>query len=250
MVPELGHVSYDDDVNPLLGGVAGYTRSRLYSDETAREIDNAVREVTARAFELAYGILSRRRPVLEAAAAELLERETLDENDLDATRRYETTGRRGVGNEPERSWNGAHRRAVKARFRSAILRPYTELHLARGHEAWAAGDCRYSRRVRGKPTKARDDNMLGQPRFTAKLVVTSLRRSRTRASLWLSWLERLAVEPVPALVHAFEDAEIERLVEHDPAKLPVIVLIPLRHAPPVGDIVDLGLQDIRVHAVV
>lgn len=49
------------------------------SEETARAIDNAVRALIARAFERATAYLALNRPVLEAAAQELLRLESLDE---------------------------------------------------------------------------------------------------------------------------------------------------------------------------
>jgi len=49
------------------------------TDETAREIDRAVREIVKGAFERALAILTRHRRVLEESARELLQRETLAE---------------------------------------------------------------------------------------------------------------------------------------------------------------------------
>ena len=54
-------------------------RSLPMSEETARAIDNAVRALIARAFERASAFLALNRETLEAAAQELLRRETLDE---------------------------------------------------------------------------------------------------------------------------------------------------------------------------
>jgi cell division protease FtsH len=81
MVPELGHATYADDRAPFLQG-AGPLRPREYSDETAREIDRAVRDIVGDAFDRARAILERHRAVLEASAASLLEAETLDEEAL------------------------------------------------------------------------------------------------------------------------------------------------------------------------
>jgi len=78
----LGHVTYDEPVGLL--GVPGTPplRARQYSEQTAREIDCAVREIVARAFQRARGILERNRLPLEESARALLERETLDEAEL------------------------------------------------------------------------------------------------------------------------------------------------------------------------
>jgi cell division protease FtsH len=78
MVPELGSATYADESPGFLGAPAPL-RPRLHSEQTAREIDLAVRRIVDDAFERALKTLERNRPVLEASAAELLARETLDE---------------------------------------------------------------------------------------------------------------------------------------------------------------------------
>jgi len=80
---KLGHVSYDRPPSPFLEvpGLA-LNPERRYSEETAREIDCAVREIVERAFQRAVDILAANRAVLERGASALLERETLDEKDL------------------------------------------------------------------------------------------------------------------------------------------------------------------------
>ncbi|MBP2294349.1 ATP-dependent zinc metalloprotease FtsH [Azospirillum rugosum] len=82
----LGHVAYETDrSSPLLGPVPGGGMvERRYSDETARDIDRAVRGIVDAAFARAVDILTRRRDDLERTAARLLEKETLDEADLRA----------------------------------------------------------------------------------------------------------------------------------------------------------------------
>ncbi|HXF07606.1 MAG TPA: ATP-dependent zinc metalloprotease FtsH [Candidatus Acidoferrales bacterium] len=75
----LGHVAYAQEQNRFLDG-AGQGQTMLpVSEQTARAIDEAVQRIIAQAFERARGFLARNRPVLEAAAQELLQRETLDE---------------------------------------------------------------------------------------------------------------------------------------------------------------------------
>ena len=56
--------------------------ARRYSEETAREIDCAVRAIVDAAFDRAGAILEHNRAVLEESARALLERETLTEADL------------------------------------------------------------------------------------------------------------------------------------------------------------------------
>jgi cell division protease FtsH len=82
MVPELGNVTYDNEPVSMLGpGLGGLSR-RDYSNETAREIDGAVRKIVDQAFVSARAILDRNRPLLEEGARTLLEKETLAEGEL------------------------------------------------------------------------------------------------------------------------------------------------------------------------
>jgi cell division protease FtsH len=81
MVETLGNVAYEQE-RPLFLGGPRVEASRDYSEETAREIDCAVREIVKRAFEKALAILTARRAVLEKSAAALLQKETLGEEEL------------------------------------------------------------------------------------------------------------------------------------------------------------------------
>ncbi|MCK6396570.1 ATP-dependent zinc metalloprotease FtsH [Zoogloea sp.] len=83
MDAQLGNVAYESDRGNFLGQAAP-PQERSYSEETAREIDCAVRTIVARAFERSSAILTERRDVLEDTARDLLARETLDESDLKA----------------------------------------------------------------------------------------------------------------------------------------------------------------------
>jgi cell division protease FtsH len=84
MSGELGHVALEKDQrsflspNPLLAG----PRERDFSDQTAAAIDKQVRNILEQALERAVTILTRNRVALERAAKRLLEKETLDENEL------------------------------------------------------------------------------------------------------------------------------------------------------------------------
>lgn len=80
MAPGLGHVSYDDEGSPaFLAGRGGWAARRTTSDETAREIDEAVRAFVQQAFERSVAILSANADLLADGAAALLAEETLDE---------------------------------------------------------------------------------------------------------------------------------------------------------------------------
>jgi cell division protease FtsH len=82
MVPELGHVAYEEETGSLLaGGAVGYSR-RPHSEETTRAIDQAVRDLVQSAFDQATAILAANRGLLEEGAAALLLEESLDEEKL------------------------------------------------------------------------------------------------------------------------------------------------------------------------
>jgi cell division protease FtsH len=85
MDEKLGAVSYDSDrplfLQPPAAG-AGWGEPRHYSDATAFAIDQAVQQIVAHAFARTVGILKQQRELLERGAAQLLEKETLDEADL------------------------------------------------------------------------------------------------------------------------------------------------------------------------
>ena len=84
MVEKLGHVAYETEKPVFLGAPDGMPRGRDYSEETAREIDRAVRSIIETAFDKATSLLTKRRELLERGAQQLLEKETLGEEDLRA----------------------------------------------------------------------------------------------------------------------------------------------------------------------
>ena len=78
----LGPVSYEVEQPGFLGQVAG--PRRLYAEETAREIDMAVRDIVDGAFQRSRQVLLANRDLLTEGAAELLARETLADGELAA----------------------------------------------------------------------------------------------------------------------------------------------------------------------
>ena len=82
MDDKLGSVAYDETRPSFLGPVAGAVQPRQFSEETAREIDLAVRDIVKKALDSALEILGRRRDVLERGAEALLRQETLSAEDL------------------------------------------------------------------------------------------------------------------------------------------------------------------------
>ncbi|HEY3180646.1 MAG TPA: ATP-dependent zinc metalloprotease FtsH [Casimicrobiaceae bacterium] len=86
MDERLGHLSFEEERPPLVPTPVA-VQERKYSEDTAREIDRAVREIVKSAFEHSFGILKRQRNVLEDGARELLQKETLAEADVAAIAR-------------------------------------------------------------------------------------------------------------------------------------------------------------------
>jgi cell division protease FtsH len=82
MSEELGHVALEKDQRSFLSPMLAGPRERDFSDETAAAIDKQVRAILEQALERAVTILTRNRVALERAAKRLLEKETLDENEL------------------------------------------------------------------------------------------------------------------------------------------------------------------------
>jgi cell division protease FtsH len=83
MDERLGSVAYDTERSPFLQPAPGQAYvERRFSEETAREIDLAVRRIIDDAYGATLRILDRNHDVLERCARELLAVETLDEGQL------------------------------------------------------------------------------------------------------------------------------------------------------------------------
>jgi cell division protease FtsH len=82
MSDSLGQMTYEEQRQSFLGRTQFTAQERQYSEETAREIDCAVRELTEKARHKALHILKTFREELEEGAARLLEKETLLEDEL------------------------------------------------------------------------------------------------------------------------------------------------------------------------
>jgi cell division protease FtsH len=83
MDEKLGLVSLESERSAFLQGPTDFAVGRRdFSEETAREIDCAVRELVDRAFEQARAILEDHRELVVETAERLLEKETLTGDDL------------------------------------------------------------------------------------------------------------------------------------------------------------------------
>jgi cell division protease FtsH len=79
----LGQATYGEERPLFLGGTTiPQPQTRSYSEQTAWQIDEAVRRLVDQAFDRATAILSQNRPLLDETAKSLLERETLTAEDL------------------------------------------------------------------------------------------------------------------------------------------------------------------------
>jgi cell division protease FtsH len=82
MSERLGLVQLAPRENPFLPGTARLAADKPYSEATAREVDNEVRRIISECHEEARRLLTEHRLALEALVAALLERETLDEQQI------------------------------------------------------------------------------------------------------------------------------------------------------------------------
>jgi len=76
MSEKMGPVSYDDGGEVFIGRDFGH--SKPYSEATAAQIDDEVREVMTKQYGKTKSLLSENKEMLEAVASALLERETID----------------------------------------------------------------------------------------------------------------------------------------------------------------------------
>jgi cell division protease FtsH len=90
MLPELGPLAYETEPNGYLPGIPQLPR-RLYSEQTAHEIDVALRGLLEAAHGRARRILEVNRALLEEGAGQLLAKETLADAELQALLRRVVT---------------------------------------------------------------------------------------------------------------------------------------------------------------
>jgi cell division protease FtsH len=83
MVEKLGSMTLEDAPQTMLGGPA-MPQQRDYSEQTAREVDCAVRELVNAAFARAEAILKGKRSMLDEGARQLLQNETLSGDEIKA----------------------------------------------------------------------------------------------------------------------------------------------------------------------
>lgn len=82
MVEELGHISYEDPSEKFLESSYNFTGHKNYSEKVAESIDVKIKQFVDRAFLKATNIIEESRAMIDLAAKELLQKETLSEEDL------------------------------------------------------------------------------------------------------------------------------------------------------------------------
>ena len=83
MSRELGPINYSGSRGmKFLGNGDGMGESRVYSEDTARQIDSEVHGIVEGTYERVRGILTADREILEQLAIKLLEQEVVDEAEL------------------------------------------------------------------------------------------------------------------------------------------------------------------------
>lgn len=86
MSEQLGSIAYERDPGNFLASAdrAYPVREREYAEETAAAVDREVRVIVDNVFQRTQGLLTMRRSILDRAARKLLEKETLEQSDIDA----------------------------------------------------------------------------------------------------------------------------------------------------------------------
>jgi cell division protease FtsH len=80
----LGPIAYGENEENVFLGREMATRREDYSDETARQIDAEVRRIVESQHEIARRVIRENRDKLDRLAQALLERETLDAEEISA----------------------------------------------------------------------------------------------------------------------------------------------------------------------
>ncbi|MFA6366774.1 MAG: ATP-dependent zinc metalloprotease FtsH, partial [Candidatus Hydrogenedentales bacterium] len=88
MGENLDPMAYGQEDEPIFIGKE-IARHKDYSEETARKIDDALKNLLGKALQQATDILTRERVKLEALAAELMQKETLEDADVRALLGFE-----------------------------------------------------------------------------------------------------------------------------------------------------------------
>jgi cell division protease FtsH len=82
MSEKLGYMTFEKERKPLFLDISPSFGTKDYSEETAREIDNEVKRIVDESYKKVKTMLSEKREFLEKVAQTLLEKETIDGEEL------------------------------------------------------------------------------------------------------------------------------------------------------------------------
>jgi len=115
MHADLGNIVFDPPRRAFLEVPGLEPSPRSYSEDTARAIDKAVRQLVDAAFAQSLGLLHARRATLETGARRLLEKETLTDVDLQQLlREAEASGASAASDDPVAAGSVESRRGEPA----------------------------------------------------------------------------------------------------------------------------------------
>jgi cell division protease FtsH len=84
MSEKIGHVHFSPQNQSQFLNIPGISGSNDYSESTAEMIDSEIRDILSTQYETAFNILSKKKDLLEKCAILLLEKETIDGDELKA----------------------------------------------------------------------------------------------------------------------------------------------------------------------
>lgn len=82
MSEKLGHMTFEQERKPLFLDITPGSGAKEYSEETAREIDNEVKAIIEHSYTKVKDTLTSKRDLLELVARTLLEKESIDGEEL------------------------------------------------------------------------------------------------------------------------------------------------------------------------
>jgi len=95
MSEKLGHMTFEQERKPLFLDIAPGSGAKEYSEETAREIDNEVKAIIEHSYTKVKETLTSKRDLLELVARTLLEKESIDGEELRAMLKEHAEGDHG-----------------------------------------------------------------------------------------------------------------------------------------------------------
>lgn len=82
MSEKLGYVAFEKNRKPIFLDITPSFGEKDYSEETAREIDNEIKAIIDNAYKTTKEILMANKELLDSVAQRLLEKETIDGEEL------------------------------------------------------------------------------------------------------------------------------------------------------------------------